>query len=147
MFGLRRLVNQDIGLVFKGVKENDQAIRASGMSVNYYKTLALFIAALLGCFVGAYLSHLYGWVGMSLFAVDFSILPLAATVVGGPGTLVGPVLGSLILVPISEVLRAFGTLRIVFYSICVVFFAVFFTEGLLNYSRRKYEQFEQWIKI
>lgn len=147
MFGLRRLVNQDVGLVFRGVKDNDQAIRASGMSITYYKAVATFIAALMGCFTGAYLGYLYGWAGMSLFAIDFSILPLAATVVGGPGTLVGPVLGSLILVPVSEALRAFGTLRIVFYSICLVLFIVFFSEGLLNYFRRKYEQFEHWVKV
>ncbi len=101
----------------------------------------------MGCFAGAYLSHLYGWAGMSLFAIDFSILPLAATIVGGPGTFAGPVLGAFILVPISEVLRAFGTLRIVFYSIVIVLFAVFFTEGLLNYFRRKYEQFERWVEV
>ena len=147
MFGLRRLVNQDVGLVFRGIKDNEQAIRASGLNIIYYKTIAMFIAAFMGCFSGAYLSYLYGWAGMSLFAIDFSILPLAATVVGGPGTLVGPVLGSLILIPISEALRAFGTLRIVFYSICIVFFTVFFTEGLLNYFRRKYEQIEHWVRV
>jgi len=147
MFGLRKLVNQDVGLVFLGVKENDQAIRASGLNVTYYRAVALFITALMGCLAGAYLSYLYGWVGMSLFAVDFSILPLAATVVGGPGTIIGPVLGSLLLVPISEALRSFGTLRIVFYSICLVLFIVFFSEGLLNYLSRKYEQFEHWVKV
>jgi len=147
MFGLRRLVNQDVGLVFRGVKENDQGIRASGLNVTYYRAVAVFITALMGCFAGAYLSHLYGWVGMSLFAVDFSILPLAATVVGGPGTLVGPVLGALLLVPISEALRSFGTLRIVFYSTCLVLFIVFFSQGLLNYFSRKYGQFEHWVKV
>ncbi|MGD9175515.1 MAG: branched-chain amino acid ABC transporter permease, partial [Desulfobacterales bacterium] len=35
LFGTRRLVNQDIGLVFRAVKDNDQSVRASGMSVTY----------------------------------------------------------------------------------------------------------------
>jgi len=147
VFGLRRLVNEDVGLVFRGVKDNDQAIRASGMNVTWYKAQAVFITALMGCFSGAYLTHLYGWIGMSLFAIDFSILPLAATVVGGSGTLAGPLIGTLLLVPISETLREFGTLRIVFYSLILVGFIVFWTEGLLNYFRRKYEQFEHWVKV
>lgn len=146
-FVLRRLVNEDIGIVFRGVKDNDQAIRASGISITYYKAVAVFIAALLGCLGGAYMAHLYGWVGISLFAMDFSVFPLVATVVGGPGTLVGPVLGSLILVPISEVLRAFGALRIVFYSLIMVLFILFWSEGLLNWARRKYEQFEHWVRV
>ncbi|MGD8944928.1 MAG: branched-chain amino acid ABC transporter permease, partial [Desulfobacterales bacterium] len=111
LFGTRRLVNQDIGLVFRAVKDNDQSVRASGMSVTYYKTIAVFIASGIGCLAGAYLVHLYMWAGLSTLALDFSILPIAATVIGGSGTLVGPVLGAFILVPISELLRAFGTLR------------------------------------
>jgi branched-chain amino acid transport system permease protein len=146
-FVLRRLVNEDIGIVFRGVKDNDQAIRASGISITYYKAVAVFIAALMGCLGGAYLAHLYGWVGISLFAMDFSVFPLVATRVGGPGTLVGPLLGSIILVPISEILRAFGALRIVFYSLIMVLFILFWSEGLLNWARRKYEQFEHWVRV
>ena len=146
-FVLRRLVNEDIGVVFRGVKDNDQAIRASGISIIYYKAVAVFIAALMGCLGGAYLAHLYGWVGISLLAMDFSVFPLVATVVGGPGTLVGPLLGSIILVPISEMLRAFGALRIVFYSLIMVLFILFWSEGLLNWGRRKYEQFEHWVRV
>jgi branched-chain amino acid transport system permease protein len=147
LFGLRRLVNEDIGVVFRGVKDNDQAIRASGLSVTYYKSIAVFLAAMMGCFGGAYLAHLYGWVGTSLFALDFSVFPLVATVVGGPGTLAGPLIGCMILVPISEMLRAFGALRIVIYSLIMVVFILFWSEGLLNWARRKYEQFEHWVRV
>lgn len=148
LFALCRLVyHEDAGVVFRGVKDNDQAIMASGINATWYKAKAVFITAAMGCFAGAYLSHLYGWVGMSLFAIDFSILPLAATVVGGPGTLYGPLVGAFLLVPISEALRGFGTLRIVFYAIAIILFVVFWTEGLMNYLRRKYEQFERWVKV
>jgi len=147
LFGVRRLVNQDIGLVFRAVKDNDQAVRASGMSITFYKAIAVFIASAMGCLGGAYLVHLYMWSGISLFALDFSILPIAATVIGGGGTLVGPLLGCLILVPISELLRAFGTLRIVFYCIILVAFIVFRSEGIMVYGQRKYHQFERWVKV
>ncbi|OGP62693.1 MAG: ABC transporter permease [Deltaproteobacteria bacterium RBG_13_47_9] len=147
LFALRRLANEDMGLVLHGIKDNDQAVRASGMSITWYKAQAVFIGALIGCFAGAYLSHLYGWVGISLFGLDFSILPIAAFVLGGPGTLVGPVLGAFILTPLSEVLRAFGPLRIVFYALILVGFIVFKPEGLMNYFQRKYHQFEHWIEV
>jgi branched-chain amino acid transport system permease protein len=147
LFGTRRLVNLDIGLVFRAVKDNDQAVRASGMSITFYKAIAVFIASAMGCFGGACLVHIYMWAGMSLFALDFSILPIAATVIGGGGTLVGPVLGCLILVPISELLREIGTLRIVFYSLILVAFIVFRSEGIMVYGQRKYHQFERWVKV
>lgn len=147
LFGVRRLVNQDIGLVFRAVMDNDQAVRASGMNIIYYKAIAVFIAAAMGCLGGACLVHIYMWSGISQFALDFSIIPIAATVIGGAGTLVGPLLGCLILVPLSELLRDFGTLRIVFYSLILVAFIMFRSEGIMVYGQRKYHQFERWVKV
>ncbi len=147
LFAIRRLVNEDIGLILRGIKDNDQAVRASGISITAYKTKAVFIASLMGCFGGAYLSHLYGWLGISLFAMDFSILPIAACVMGGMGSLVGPVLGAFILTPMSEALRGFGQLRVVLYCLILIGFIVYKPEGLMNYLQRKYHQFEYWERV
>jgi len=147
LFGIRRLVSEDIGVIFQGIKDNDQAVKASGINITAYRTKAVFITALIGCFGGAYLSHLYGWLGLSLFAMDFSILPIAAAVMGGMGSLVGPVLGAFILTPLSEALRGFGQLRVVLYSLILIGFIVYKPEGLMNYLERKYHQFELWEKV
>ena len=147
VFAMRRLVNEDFGLILRGIKDNDQAVKASGISITAYKAKAVFIAALIGCFGGAYLSHLYGWLGLSLFAMDFSILPIAASVMGGMGTLVGPVLGAFILTPLSEALRGFGQLRVVLYCLILIGFMVYKPEGLMNYFERKYHQFERWEEV
>lgn len=147
LFGLRRLVNTDFGLVLRGVKDNDQAVKASGINITRVKASAVFVASSIGCLGGATLSHKYMWAGMSQFALDFSIIPIAATVVGGGGTLIGPVIGSFILVPIQELLRDFGTLRIVFYALILVAFVVFRSEGVMVYAQRKYHQFERWVEV
>ena len=147
LFAIRRLVNEDIGLIFRGIKDNDQAVRASGISITAYRIKAVFIASLIGCFAGAYLSHLYGWLGLSLFAMDFSILPIAAAVMGGMGTLVGPVIGAIILTPMSEALRGFGQLRVVLYCLVLIGFILYKPEGLMNYLERKYHQFERWEEV
>lgn len=147
LFGTRRLVNEDIGLVFRGVKDNDQAVKASGIDVTLIKIYAVFISSFMGCFSGAYIAHMYMWAGLSLFALDFSVIPIASTVIGGGGTLSGPVIGSFILVPLSEILRAAGTLRIVIYCAILTLFIVFKSEGLMIYLQRKYHQFERWVKV
>jgi branched-chain amino acid transport system permease protein len=147
LFVLRRMVNTNFGLVFRAVKDNDQAVRASGISITRYKAIAVFISASLGCLAGAFLVHIYMWAGISLLALDFSIIPIAATVIGGGGTLAGPVIGCLILVPISELLREFGTLRIVFYALILMAFTIFRSEGLMPFAQRKYHQFERWVKV
>ena len=147
LFAMRRLVNEDFGLILRSIKDNDQAVKASGISITVYKAKAVFIASLIGCFGGAYLCHLYGWVGISQFTMDFSILPIAATVMGGMGTLVGPVLGALILTPMSEALRGFGQLRVVLYCLILIGFIVYKPEGLMNYLKRKFHQFEHWEEV
>jgi len=147
LFGLRRLMTEDFGIILQAVKDNDQAVKASGIDITAYKIKALFLAALIGSFCGAYLSHLYGWLGLSMFAMDFSILPIAATVMGGMGTLAGPVIGAFVLTPLSEALRGFGQLRVVLYSLILLAFILYKPEGILNYLERKYFQFERWEKV
>jgi branched-chain amino acid transport system permease protein len=85
--------------------------------------------------------------GISTFALDFSILPIAATVIGGSGTLVGPVLGCLILVPISELLRDFRhpSNRVLFPDPAGLYRIS--QRGLMVYGQRKYQQFERWTNI
>jgi branched-chain amino acid transport system permease protein len=129
------------------VKDNDQSVRASGINVTTMKLIAVFIASFIGCFAGAYMAHLYMWAGLSLFALDFSIIPIASVVIGGGGTLVGALVGTFILVPLSEFLRFFGTFRIVIYCAALTGFIVFKSEGLMIYLQRKYHQVERWVKV
>lgn len=147
LFGFRRMLDSDYGLVLKAIKDNDRSVINAGIDINVYKTQALFIASSLGAFAGAFMTHVYQFVGMPVFALDYSILPIAAAVVGGPGTLAGATLGAVILVPLSELLRGIGGLRIVFYGLFLVVFIVALPEGLFHYAARKYHQFERWVEV
>ncbi|HSE87891.1 MAG TPA: branched-chain amino acid ABC transporter permease [Candidatus Binatia bacterium] len=146
-FLLRRLITSDFGLVLRSISDNDQAVRASGININFYKLVAIWIGSALGSFAGAYFTHLYMFVGLSAFSLDLSILPIACAVVGGIGTLAGPVLGAFVLVPLAEMLRDLGTLRIVAYSLLLVALVLFKPEGIMNYLKRKYEQVERWVEV
>jgi branched-chain amino acid transport system permease protein len=67
--------------------------------------------------------------------------------VGGPGTLAGAAVGAFILVPLSELLRGIGGLRIVFYGVFLVVCIVALPEGIFHYMERKYHQFERWVEV
>jgi branched-chain amino acid transport system permease protein len=147
LFGFRRMMDSDYGLVLKGIKDNDRSVMNAGINIYWYKVQALFISSAIGAFVGAVMTHVYMFVGMPVFALDYSILPIAAAVVGGPGSLAGATLGAFILVPLSEVLRGFGGLRIVFYGMFLVIFIVALPEGIFHFVSRKYHQFERWVEV
>ena len=147
LFGFRRMMSSDYGLVLKGIRDNDRSVLNAGINIYWFKTQALFIASAIGAFAGAFLTHVYMFVGMPVFALDYSILPIAAAVVGGPGSLAGATLGAFILVPLSEVLRGAGGLRIVFYGVFLVIFIVALPEGIFHFLQRKYHQFERWVEV
>jgi branched-chain amino acid transport system permease protein len=147
LFGFRRLMDSDYGLVLRGINDNDQSVINAGINIYWFKSQALFIAACTAAFAGAFMTHVYMFVGMPVFALDYSILPIAAAVVGGPGTVAGATLGAFILVPLSEVLRGIGGLRIVFYGLFLVIFIVALPEGIFHFIKRKYHQFERWVEV
>ncbi|MFH1350982.1 MAG: branched-chain amino acid ABC transporter permease [Pseudomonadota bacterium] len=147
LYGFRRMMSSDYGLVLMGIRDNDRSVICAGINIYWFKAQALFMASAVGAFAGAFMTHAYMFVGMPVFALDYSILPIASAVVGGMGTLMGPVVGAFILVPLSEVLRGIGTLRVVFYGLFLVVFVVAFPEGIFQYLARKYHQFERWVEV
>ena len=146
-FGFRRLMGSDFGLVLKGINDNDRSVMNAGINIYWFKAQALFIAGSVGAFAGAFMTHVYMFVGMPVFALDYSILPIAAAIVGGAGTFAGSMFGAFILVPLSEILRGLGGLRIVLYGLFLVVFVVALPEGIFHYIQRKYHQLERWVEV
>jgi branched-chain amino acid transport system permease protein len=147
LFGFRRLINSDYGLVLKAIRDNDRSVMAAGINIQWYKAQAVFLAALPAAFAGALSTHQLQFVGILAFTPNYSILPLASAMIGGMGTFAGATLGALILVPISELFRGFGTWRVVVYSIILVVFIVGLPEGIFHYLQRQYHQFERHVRL
>lgn len=147
VFGFRWLIDTDYGLVLRGIRDNDRSVLAAGINLTTAKAQAVFIAALPATFAGAIMTHHYRFVGMPAFATEYSLLPLASAIVGGPGLFTGAAVGAFILVPISEALRSFGTLRMVVYALVLIICTAGLPEGIFHYIQRKYYQFERLVPV
>jgi branched-chain amino acid transport system permease protein len=147
LFGLRILIDSDYGLVLKAIRDDDRAVMSAGINIHARKVQALFLAGCVASFAGAFMTHHYQFVGFSVFAWDYAILPLAAAALGGPGTFAGAALGSMILVPLSEALRAMGGLRIAIYCIILMLSVIALPEGIFRFLERKYHQFETVVEV
>lgn len=145
-FAARRLADSDLGVVLRGIRDNDRAVIAAGIDIQRYRALAVFIAALPGAFAGAFMAHWFQFVGMPAFALDLSTLPLTSAVAGGVGTVAGPLVGALLLVPLSEFLRGAGTWRVVFYAIVLLVFVTVVREGIFPFARRHWSQYEHEVR-
>src|SRR4030042_3591939 len=81
LFIFRRLMNSDYGLFLRGIRDNDRSVMSSGINIYLFKAPALFIASAVGAVAGALRTHTYMFVGMPVFELDYSLLPIAAAVV------------------------------------------------------------------
>jgi len=144
-YAFRRMSTSDYGLLFQAIRDNDRGVMAAGFDVQRLKGQAVFLAALPAAFAGAFVTHRYQFVGMPAFAMDNSTLPLTSAVIGGPGSFLGALVGSFLLVPLSELMREFGSLRVVVYSAMLLAFTIGLPEGLFRYAARKYGQLERLV--
>jgi branched-chain amino acid transport system permease protein len=147
LLAFRRLATSDYGLLFQAIRDNDRAVIASGFDLQRRKAQVVFLAALPAAFAGAFVTHRYQFVGMPAFAMDYSTLPLTSAVIGGPGSFLGAMVGAFILVPLSELLREFGSLRVVVYSAMLLVFTIGLPEGLFRFAARKWTQLERLVPI
>jgi branched-chain amino acid transport system permease protein len=95
-----------MGIAFKAIKENEQEARMTGINTAKYKLLAFVISTFLAGIAGAL--YVYNpalrFVDNSIFLPTNSFTPLIMSVIGGLGTLGGPVIGAAILVSIQTLL-------------------------------------------
>lgn len=147
LFGLRRLMNSDWGLVARAIGQDDIAVTASGINVLWRKIQVLFVASGIAAFAGTLITHLLMYAGLSSFSLEYSIFPVASVVVGGSGNFAGALLGSTLLTIATELLRTLGPLRIALYSLLMVIFALAVRQGIFPFIERRYHQFERRVAV
>lgn len=106
MFVAYRIERVRMGYYFRAIKQSLNAAEALGVNTSRYKLYAMllsaFFTAICGSFYAQYILHIEP---ATVLSVDISIKIVLVTVLGGAGTLWGPLLGSAILIPLSEYTR------------------------------------------
>ena len=93
-FIARRIVRSPFGAVLRAIRENPERALAVGHDVPRYKLVAFTIAAAYGGLAGGLLGMFQGYMPPEAFSIDQSGEIIVMTVIGGPGTLIGPLVGA-----------------------------------------------------
>jgi branched-chain amino acid transport system permease protein len=102
----RRIERARLGYTLAAIRENEDAAEASGVDTRAAKLWAMAISAFLTAAGGTFYAQYFSFIDPTLtFGVSVSVEILLRPIVGGPGTLAGPLLGSLALTPLSELTR------------------------------------------
>ncbi len=138
--GLSLLIrHSDLHYLLRAVGDNEDAAAAAGVNSWQAKMLALGASAFLAGLAGGLGALHTGFIDPeSGFDMAKTVEPIFMTIVGGIGTVAGPLLGALLLVPVGELLRSqFATAHLLFYGIMLVIFARFMPKGLMGLFRKK----------
>lgn len=127
-----------IGYYFRAIKDEPEAARALGVDLTKYKLIALSVSAFLTAMGGSFYAQKEMFIDPgSVFATSVSIKIALVAILGGVGTLLGPVLGAGILITIEEYSRVlFGSTGsgtdMIIYAMMIILVAVFSPSGVLG---------------
>ena len=157
--GVKNITRSKIGRAFSAIRDRDIAAEALGINLFKFKMYSFAISSFYGGIAGALLFTLSGGVEPGLFNLLYSITFIAIVIIGGVGTVLGPLFGAFFftMLPglIQSVLHAFGVAdtgfflnpaeieRIVF-AFFIIFFLVFEPRGLWGIWFRLRNYFKAW---
>jgi branched-chain amino acid transport system permease protein len=142
----RVLLRSRMGYFWLAIREDEEAARAVGVDTFSYKMYAMMISAAVTSFAGVFYAFFYNNLyPEQVFNISRSIEMILGPVIGGIGTLFGPILGAFLLNGLAETVNsAMGAIgldlpgaRQVFYGICLLVVIVALPEGVWPWLARK----------
>jgi branched-chain amino acid transport system permease protein len=127
---LRKTVNSPLGDVLQGIRGNTERVRFMGYNVEQYKIVSFAISGLFAGVAGSLNALHEGTVAPEVLSWFLSGDAVLYTVLGGPGTLIGPILGASIIVLVQEILSDFLREWLVFVGMSYVVLILFLPKGL-----------------
>ena len=118
-----------LGRNLRAIRESEVFAASVGINVSRWKAGIFAFAAALAGLGGAFFAHQSGYVGSDAFSVRLSIALLIAAVVGGLGTKSGPLLGTLILLAIVEVIAGIDKYGLLIYGLILLIVLLMFPKG------------------
>ncbi len=131
-----------MGFYFKAIRENEEVATGLGVNKTVYKLIAIAISAGITGVCGSLLAQYSLYVEPAyMFDHTISVTIALTAVFGGAGNIVGPILGSLILMPISELTRAWmgsggSGVDLMIYGAFIVLICVYEPDGLMGIARK-----------
>jgi len=125
------VVRSRVGLVLQAIRQNETFAEAAGVACWRYKLFSFVFSASLAGFAGALYAHYLSFLSPAPFSVDHSLNAILAVILGGSGTLAGPLVGAVLTTALPEMLRIAETFRLIIYGVSLVLVMIFLPRGLV----------------
>jgi branched-chain amino acid transport system permease protein len=135
-WGLRRLVSSPLGHVFVGIRENEGRMLAMGYPTRRYKLLSFVISGALGGFAGGLYIIFNGFISPDQIYWTASGDVLIMVMLGGAGTLIGPIVGTGLFLLMKNVVSSYSEHWLFIIGIIFICFVLFFPNGIWGTLRQ-----------
>ena len=139
IFVVSRLQNSRIGRAWIALREDEIACQAMGIDRTKTKLTAFALGATWAGMAGVVFAAKTTFINPASFTIWESIMILCVVVLGGMGSIIGVIFGSLVLILLPEYLRAFSEFRMLIFGAALVFMMVFRPGGIISEVRRTYK--------
>jgi len=129
---LDNLVRSPVGETLRAIREDEVSAASLGVNAALWKAFAFGVGAAIAGLAGCFYPGFVGTLVPDAFNIIESFTMLAMVIVGGMGTMIGPVIGAVMLTFLPELLRGFGELRLMIYGLALTLVVLFMPGGVVQ---------------
>jgi branched-chain amino acid transport system permease protein len=142
---LYRITYSPIGLAFQSLRDSERYATSRGVSPFRFKMLVFTISAFFTGLTGAFYAHYYTTISPTAFSFGLMMNLMAMIVLGGWGTFAGPILGTFVLLILSEVLHSVEQFRLIIFGLVMTGVVVLLPGGLISLVTQLRNKISNWV--
>jgi branched-chain amino acid transport system permease protein len=131
-----RMIRSPIGTAFVALRENEDLAASVGISAYRYAMIAFVTGAAFAGLGGSLYAHYVGFISPEVFTFHYMIMMLIMAIIGGLGTISGPIVGSVLFTLLSEYLRVAEKLREPIFGAILMVSIIFMPQGIVPLAGR-----------
>jgi branched-chain amino acid transport system permease protein len=133
---INRLWRSRIGKICHAIQSAEPLAQSIGVSIFRHKMMIFIIYAFFTGLAGSFYAHFYSFLSPADFTIWASVYPIIYFQVGGISSVAGPIIGSIILTVISELIRSLSTFQPIAFGVIIIIVMRFIPEGMIGIFTR-----------
>jgi len=148
IFVFRRIIQSLVGRTFRAIRGNEELAEAMGIHAMRTKILSFTVSCFFAGIGGVLYASYIGFLSPEITDYHVSFDSLIYIMIGGVGTIVGPIIGTLLIVTIPETLHIAAEFRLLLYGLILIVMIIYLPRGIVGWAkvlmRRKRKQEVSW---
>ncbi|MDL2213949.1 branched-chain amino acid ABC transporter permease [Clostridia bacterium OttesenSCG-928-O13] len=138
VFVCYRIVDSRTGRAFVALREEEQLANSVGINFARYAMIAAVVGGFFAGIAGGFYAHYANFISTDVITFNYTVTMLLMVIIGGKGTIMGPVLGAVLFSFVPELLRAVDTLRLPIYGLILMIAVLAMPKGIMPVLSRLY---------